>query len=63
MTRIKQAKDLQEGDEFVITAVQGRAVYAVAESVEFTPTGSVKILTNLSFTPLFIKPDHPLQVA
>lgn len=63
MTLTKRAEDLQAGDEFVITAVQGRAVYAVAESVELTPTGSVKILTNLSFTPLFIKPDHPLQVA
>ena len=63
MTLTKQAKDLQEGDEFVITTVQGRAVYAVAESVEFTPTGRVKILTNLSFAPLFFKPDHPLQVA
>ena len=63
MPLTKQAKDLREGDEFVITTVQDRAVYAVAESVEVTPTGSVKILANLSFSPIFCDPDHPLRVA
>ena len=63
MTKFKQAQDLQEGEEFVITTVQGRAVYAVAESVELTPSGRVKILVNLSFAPLFFEPDRLLQVA
>lgn len=63
MTTTKRAQDLQEGEEFVITTVQGRAVYAVAESVEFTPAGRVKIWANLSVSPLFCEPNHLLQVA
>lgn len=63
MTTTKRAQDLQEGEEFVITTVQGRAVYAVAESVELTPSGRVKILANLRSAPLFCEPDHLLQVA
>ena len=58
---IKEAKDLQEGEEIVITTVQGRPVWAFVEEVGLTPTNKVRIETTKGL--FFLNNQARIQVA